>query len=115
MAGKKVLYSGGTAMSSLKYFNMPIISFGITNPKELNDFEVLTKVIPEKKIYKKILLKNNRIVGLTFINEIKKAGIFFRLLKKSVNIKKFKHALLSEEFGLATLSKSLRKKIFEVA
>lgn len=114
MAGKKVIYSGGTAMSSLKYFNMPIISFGITNPKEIKDFEELTTVIPEKKIYKKILLKNNRIVGLTFINEIKKAGIFFRLLKKAVNVKKFKKSLLSEEFGLATLPKSLRKKIFEV-
>lgn len=114
MAGKKVIYSGGTAMSSLKYFNMPIISFGITNPKETHGFEILTKNIPEKNIYKKILLKNNKIVGLTFVNEIKKAGVFFQLLRKSVNVRRFKHTLLSEEFGLATIPKSLRKKIFEV-
>jgi NAD(P)H-nitrite reductase large subunit len=114
MAGKKVIYSGGTAMSSLKYFNMPIISFGITNPKETHDFEILTKTIPEKKIYKKILLKNNKIVGLTFVNDIKKAGVFFQLLRKSVTVRRFKQNLLSEEFGLASVPKSLRKKVFEV-
>jgi len=114
MAGKDVIYSGGTAMSSLKYFNMPIITFGITNPKEIKDFEILTKFIPKKKIYKKILLKNNKIVGLTFINEIEKAGIFFQLLKQGINIKKFKRTLISDEFGIASLPKSLRKKIFEV-
>ena len=81
MAGKKAIYEGGTAMSSLKYFDMPIISFGITNPKEKEQYEFLVECDQEKKIYKKILLMNNVIVGLTFVNDIKKTGIFFHLLK----------------------------------
>ncbi len=113
MAGKKAIYEGGTAMSSLKYFDMPIISFGITNPKEKEQYEILVEYDQEKKIYKKILLMNNVIVGLTFVNDIKKTGIFFHLLKNAVNVKKFKSSLLSENFGLANLPPSLRKKIYE--
>ena len=112
MAGKRTIYEGGTAMSSLKYFDMPIISFGITNPKEKEQYEILVECDQEKKIYKKILLKNNVIVGLTFVNDIKKTGVFFHLLKNAVNVKKFKSNLLSENFGLATLPSSLRKKFF---
>ena len=112
MAGKRTIYEGGTAMSSLKYFDMPIISFGITNPKEKEQYEILVECDQEKKIYKKILLKNNVIVGLTFVNDIKKTGIFFHLLKNAVNVKKFKSSLLSENFGLAILPSSLRKKFF---
>ena len=112
MAGKRTIYEGGTAMSSLKYFDMPIISFGITNPKEIEQYEILVECDQEKKIYKKILLKNNVIVVLTFVNDIKKTCIFFHLLKNAVNVKKFKSSLLSENFGLAILPSSLRKKFF---
>jgi len=112
MAGKKAIYEGGTAMSSLKYFGTPIISFGITNPKEKGQYEILVEYNLGKNVYKKILLKNNVIVGLTFVNDIKKTGIFFHLLKNAVNVKKFKASFLSENFGLASLPLSLRKKIF---
>jgi len=112
MAGKKAIYEGGTAMSSLKYFGTPIISFGITNPKEKGQYEILVEYNLGKNIYKKILLKNNVIVGLTFVNDIQKTGIFFHLLKNAVNVKKFKSSFLSENFGLASLPSSLRKKIF---
>ena len=40
MAGKKTDYEGGTSMSSLKYFGVPITSIGIANPKEDNAYEL---------------------------------------------------------------------------
>jgi NAD(P)H-nitrite reductase large subunit len=112
MAGKKTDYSGGTNMSALKYFGIPIISIGIANPKEDGTFEVLVKHDPEKNLYKKLVLKNNVIVGMTFVNDIERAGILFHLMKNCVNVKKFKQELLSEDFGLATLPSSLRKKVY---
>ena len=111
MAGKKADYSGGTAMSALKYFGIPIISIGIANPKEDDAYEILTKHEPEKNLYKKIVLKDNVIVGMTFVNDIERAGIIFYLMKNCVNVKKFKQELISENFGLATLPSRLRKKM----
>lgn len=112
MAGKKAQYPGGTAMSALKYFGIPIISIGITNPKEESAYEILVKHEPERALYKKIVLKDNVIVGLTLVNDIEKAGVLFHLMKNGVNVKRFKEELLSEDFGLATLPRSLRRKVY---
>jgi NAD(P)H-nitrite reductase large subunit len=111
MAGMKTIYSGGTNMSSLKYFGIPIVSIGLANPKEDSSLEVLTKYDAESNVYKKIVLKNNVIVGLTIVNSIERAGILFYLMKNAINIKKIKRQLLSEDFGLATLPLGLRRKM----
>jgi NAD(P)H-nitrite reductase large subunit len=112
MAGKKTDYAGGTNMSALKYFGIPIVSIGIANPKEESAYEVLTKHDPEKNLYKKLVLKDNVIVGITMVNGIERAGILFHLMKNRVNVKKFKQALLSDDFSLASLPSSVRKKVY---
>jgi NAD(P)H-nitrite reductase large subunit len=112
MAGKKAEYTGGTAMSALKYFGLPVISVGITNPKESDDYEFLVKYEPEKNLYKKIVLKENIIVGVTLVSEIENAGVLFHLMKNGASVKKFKQELISEDFSLATLPRSMRKKLY---
>jgi NAD(P)H-nitrite reductase large subunit len=112
MAGKKAEYPGGTAMSALKYFGIPIISIGIANPKEDDTYESLVKHEPERNLYKKIVLKDNVIVGITLVNDIEQAGVLFHLMKNRAKVKKFKQELLSEDFCLATVPRSLRKKVY---
>jgi NAD(P)H-nitrite reductase large subunit len=112
MAGKKADYPGGTAMSALKYFGIPIISIGIANPKDDDAYESLVKHEPERNLYRKIVLKDNAIVGVTLVNDIEQAGVLFHLMKNGVKVKKFKQELLSEDFCLATLPRSLRRKVY---
>jgi NAD(P)H-nitrite reductase large subunit len=114
MAGKKAEYDGGTIMSALKYFDLPIISVGITNPEDTGEYEVLVEEHPEKTVYKKIILKNGAIVGFIFLGDIEKSGIFFRLLKNHVSISEIKDKLLSGDFGLVTMPESVRKEMFVV-
>lgn len=111
MAGQKTIYNGGTNMSSLKYFGIPIVSIGLANPKDDPTLEVLAKSDIEHKVYKKIVLRDNVIVGLTLVGCIERAGVLFYLMKNGVNVKKFKNQLLSDEFGLATLPAGLQKKM----
>ena len=112
MAGKKAEYPGGTAMSSLKYFGIPVISIGVANPKDSDAYESLVKHEPERSLYRKIVLKDNTIVGVTLVNDIENAGVLLHLMKNGVNVKKFKQELLSDEFCLATLPRSLRRKLY---
>jgi NAD(P)H-nitrite reductase large subunit len=114
MAGKKAEYDGGTVMSALKYFELPIISVGIMNPEDTGEFEILVEDHPEKTVYKKIVLKDGVIVGFIFLGDIEKSGIFFRLLKNHVNVEGIRDKLLSEDFGLVTMPESLRKEMFVV-
>lgn len=111
MAGKKLVYEGGTNMSSLKYFGLPIVSVGLTNPKDDPTLEILVKKDEENNIYRKLILKNNVIVGLTMVNCIERAGIFYNLMKNRVVVKKFKQELLRDDFNLAVLPVSLQKKM----
>ncbi|MCX8151140.1 MAG: FAD-dependent oxidoreductase [Candidatus Bathyarchaeota archaeon] len=111
MAGKKTEYSGGTNMSSLKYFGIPIVSIGLTNPKDVSSLEVLSAQSAEENVYKKLVLKDNVIVGMIFVNDIEKAGIFFYLMKNKINVQNFKHVLLSKTFSLATLPEAIRKEM----
>jgi NAD(P)H-nitrite reductase large subunit len=111
MAGKKTDYSGGTSMSALKYFGVPIVSVGIANPEEDCTYEILVRHDREKGLYKKLVLKDNVVVGMIFVDDIERAGIIFHLMKNCVNVKKFKQELVSENFSLAMLPLGLRKKM----
>ncbi len=111
MAGKKTDYTGGTNMSALKYFGIPIVSIGLANPKEDAALEVLTQQDAEGKVYKKLVLKENVLMGMTFVSDIEKAGILFYLMKNKVNVKAFKQNLIAENFSLATLPESIRKQM----
>ncbi len=111
MTGKKAVYEGGTNMSSLKYFGVPIVSIGLANPKDDPTLEILVKDDADKGIYKKLVLKDNIIVGMTMVNSIERSGIIFNLLKKHINVKDFKQDLLRDDFSLAFLPASLQKEM----
>ncbi len=111
MAGKETDYAGGTNMSSLKYFGIPVVSIGIANPKDSSGFEVLARYEPERDLYKKIVLKDNVIVGITLVSDVERAGPLFYLMKNHVNVKRFKREIISEDFSLAVLPASIRKNM----
>ncbi len=111
MAGKPAVYAGGTNMSSLKYFGVPVVSVGLANPKEDPTLEVLVKLDLEHNVYKKLVLKNNIILGITLVNSIERAGILYYLMKNAVNVKRFKQQLLEDDFSWATLPLGLQRKM----
>jgi NAD(P)H-nitrite reductase large subunit len=111
MAGKNTEYAGGTNMSSLKYFGIPVVSIGVANPKEATGYEILTRYEPESELYKKIVLRDNVIVGITLVNDVERAGTLFYLMKNRVNVKRFKNEIVSDDFSLAALPASIRKNM----
>jgi NAD(P)H-nitrite reductase large subunit len=106
MAGKKIHYDGTFAMNSIEILNVPSISFGITNPK-VNGYEILTKREGER--YKKIVLKDNKIVGVILVNNIERAGIYGLMIREKLNVSEFKQELLKDDFGFLLLPKDVRK------
>jgi NAD(P)H-nitrite reductase large subunit len=112
MAGKEVVYAGGTSMSTLKYFGVPVVSVGVINPKTDELTEVLTKGNADEGIYKKLVLREGRLEGFILVKDIEKAGILTHLVKNKTAVEKFKHELLSDDFGLVKLPPSLRRKLY---
>ncbi|MDP2931668.1 MAG: FAD-dependent oxidoreductase, partial [Chloroflexota bacterium] len=99
MAGRPAEYAGGTAMNSLNYFGLDVVSAGMVNP--VDGCEVLS--YQNGQNYRKVVLQDGRVVGMVFAGSIEKAGIIVGLMKDRVNVDSFKKALVAEDFGLASL------------
>ena len=111
MAGKKTEYPGGTQMSSLNYFGLPVISVGIINPPQDDSYEIISNLDREHRTYKKIVIRDNIIHGFIFIGKIDNAGIFFDLLKRKINIENMKESISFNDFGLIHLTPAIRQEM----
>ncbi len=85
MAGRKIEYQGGFAMNSVELCDIPTISMGESCP-EGEGYQVLEYLEQEESIYKKIVLRNERIVGSIFVGDIERAGIYTGLIRDKVDL-----------------------------
>ena len=110
MAGREAEFFGGTSMNALKYFGLSIISGGVVSPDAPQDYEILTHVQPENGVYKKVILKDDVVMGLIFFEDIDKAGIVYGLMRDKIDVSAFKSKLLAENFGFISFPKEMRKQ-----
>ena len=111
MSGEKVQYTGLFAMNSIEIIDVPTISFGITTPPEKDGYEVLKRLDRDRSYYKKIVVKDNRVVGVILVNSVERAGVYGMLIREGINVRDFKDQLLSDDFGLLVLPKEFRKHL----
>ncbi|GAM11053.1 NADH-dependent phenylglyoxylate dehydrogenase subunit epsilon [Geobacter sp. OR-1] len=112
MTGADKEYAGGLAMNSIEFFKVSTISMGITNPANASEYEVLTYQNTESYQYRKIVLKENRLVGAVLVGNVERAGIFSGLIRDGVDITPFREHLLAPDFGFIHLPKDLRNSLF---
>lgn len=111
MAGVEKEYLWGTGMNAVDFFGYPLMSVGLLNPPEGEEMEILTKVEPDARIYKKFLIRDQRIVGMILLNEVDRAGVVLRLMRDKVDVTPFKDDLLREDFGAIYLPSERRQAI----
>lgn len=112
MLGEDKFYHGTFPMNSVEVCGIPTISMGLTEP-EGNDYKVFSK--EEGINYRKVILRDNRVVGAVFVGNIERAGIFCGLIKDHLDVSLFKTRLLDDDFGLVYLPREYRKKKIEEA
>lgn len=100
MLGKDTTYNGSLSMNSVDFFGLGCISMGVTNSRK-EEYEVISK--KGAGIYKKVVLKENRIVGAIFVGDVKPAGVVAGLIKNWVDVSKIKHKLLADNFDYAKI------------
>ncbi|RJQ24810.1 MAG: NAD(P)/FAD-dependent oxidoreductase [Peptococcaceae bacterium] len=98
MAGRPRLYTGLIGMqNAVEFRDVPAISMGITQPPD-SSYEVLALHHPERNLYRKLVLKNDVIVGMILVGDIRQAGVIAALMRKKANACKFKERILKGEF-----------------
>jgi NAD(P)H-nitrite reductase large subunit len=115
MAGLRLVYEGGINKNSIQFYDLPLISVGVVNPRDKGKYEVLIDSEPAQNIYRKILIQDNKVKGAIFLKQIDRVGIITSLVKEQVDVSSFKHLLLaSNDFGLIDLPKYLRREKLSV-
>ncbi len=107
MAGGDAVYEGGLAMNAVEICGLPTVSAGLTAVSG-DEYEILQSLDELKGRYKKVVFKNNTVVGFVMVGDIERAGIFTGLIKGKVNVGDRKGKLMEDEFGLITLPKHYR-------
>jgi len=113
MAGGNKKYSGGFFMNSVEILKVPSISMGMASAeggKEEN-IEVLKDFNQEKNIYKKIVIRNNKIIGVILVGNIERAGIYAGLIRNEIDISSVRENISKEDFGIIHLPADYKKHL----
>jgi NAD(P)H-nitrite reductase large subunit len=111
MSGDNLNYIGSLGMNSIEFFGLPVVSLGIYKVKEGDtNFTELKLCDIKANIYKKIIFKDNFIVGAIFVGDIKNSGIFLRLIRERIEVSSFKDRLLQENFGYPDIMDLVKDK-----
>lgn len=92
MSGGNIIYKGTTMANTLKVAGIDLASAGDIDPE--NKFE--SKIVKNKKTYKKIVINNDRIIGCIMMGD--KKG--FNRIIKAIHEKHYASEVLSELFDL---------------
>ncbi|MCE5329094.1 FAD-dependent oxidoreductase [bacterium] len=113
MAGGNKIYDGGYFMNSVEILNIPTISIGITNaPDDMEgNIEIMKDYKPEKRYYRKIVIHNNKIIGIILVENIDRAGIYNGLIRNKIDISNIKDNLVKEDFGIIQLPSDYKKHL----
>lgn len=97
MAGGNIVYEGTIISNTLKVLGIDLISSGEIDVE--NRFENKIKIDRQKGIYKKIVLKDDRIVGCILLGEKKGSLEILNAIEKGIDVGKLKDSILEDDFN----------------
>jgi nitrite reductase (NADH) large subunit len=127
MAGRKVAYKGSLSRNVIRIFDLDVMTCGIVNPSMAPDYEVISQINPHKKLirclsgisesdyevinqlnprkglYRKLIFRNDILVGMVMVNQIDQGGIFAALIQSETPIRISKETLLNPNFNYKQL------------
>lgn len=107
IAGRAIKYEGSQSMNSLDLFGLSTISIGVTKPRG-EGWEVL--VSETNNTYKRLVLKNDILYGVTLIGRVENAGVYGLLMRNKVNLRDYKGELLKDNFSYAKILPLIKKE-----
>lgn len=102
LCGQTKKYEGTIPASTLKVVGIYLTSTGLVTPEE-KGYESLTDLRPELGIYKKLVLKDESVVGAIWFGTKKGAQEISRLIQSGKKIGEFKSQILEDSFDFSRL------------
>jgi len=97
MAGGNLIYKGTTMANSLKVVGVDLASAGDIDAEN----EKESRVVTDDKVYKKIVMENNQIVGCIMLGDTKAFNKITKAMSEKKDISQVRDQILSEGFYLS--------------
>ena len=110
MAGAAKAYAGSIPMNSIEFYGTPTVSMGISNPPA-EGFETLARLETDHNFYRKIVLREGRLVGAVLVGRIERSGVLSGLIQRGTNVESIKQELLRDDFGFSDLPAETRQEL----
>ena len=101
MVGNDAEYDDVASISATQICGIDIVSIGISNPLN-GDFKIMRGEYPHPEIdvYKKLVLKNDTVVGALFVGNVLEANEITKAIKNKINVSDIDKTLLKQMFDL---------------
>lgn len=96
ITGADLKYNGSVCVNSFEFFNLPVVSIGVINKKDESYQELCQK---QNNVYKKLVFKDNLLVGTILMGDLKNNEPYLNLIKNRIDISFLKERLLEDNFS----------------
>ena len=110
MAGLPSVYEPEIPLNALQFGTIQVVSYGFV--QDGPDTETLSFLDEENRVYRKVVLRSNRIIGALLLRAIDQAGLYRQLINKQVDITPIRARLTAIDFNVGDLPADIREEMF---
>ncbi len=81
MAGRKVAYPGSLSRNVMRVFTLDVLTVGDANPGDTTGLEIVQSGGPDQGFYRRLIIRQGRLVGAVLINDIEQGGVLRALIE----------------------------------
>ncbi len=99
MTGRPVPYTRSLSRNVIRIFDLDVMTAGIVDPQEIEGADVLTRLDPLRRQYRKLVFRGDRLVGMSLVNAIEQGGVLTALIQNRIPVAGSRERLLEPGFN----------------
>jgi NAD(P)H-nitrite reductase large subunit len=99
MAGRRVAGKGSMGRNVMRIFNMDIMTGGLVTPPEDQGYEVIAMLDQAGDVYRKLVLKDNRLAGMVMVRHVEQGGVWLAMINSGTPLQVAPERLLEPGFN----------------
>jgi len=103
MAGRKVAYKGSLSRNVIRIFDLDVMTAGIVDVPADDGYEVVSAIDARRKTYRKLVFREDRLVGMTLVNCIEQGGLLVALMQSETPVTMAKQKMVDSSFNYRQL------------
>jgi NAD(P)H-nitrite reductase large subunit len=99
MTGRTVSYAGSMGRNAIRVFDVDVLTGGVVNPRNGDSFTVVESSDAKNKTYRRLVLRDETLVGLAMVGRIEQGGVLLSLMQRAQPLSVDPERLLDPSFN----------------